>query len=200
MAIQFAGSGFVPSDFDYDSVDSGGMPEPGTYLARLVKVESVDDGEHTPSENLTFKVLDGTVKGQIGKQITERLYLQGKDDDKTKKAIARAMAWGKRMGVYTKADADKLAPIEFEKGQGKDFVIEVQADTYEDKRTGETKESSRIGYVGVWYAGHPDAPQCPGVSGGKVVTPAKAANGKPATGKPVATPVARKTASSVDDV
>ena len=56
MAIDFTQAGYTADDFNFDNVDVGGMPEPGVYHVKLVKVESIDDGDHTPSENLSFSI------------------------------------------------------------------------------------------------------------------------------------------------
>lgn len=212
MAVHF-GDVYSPDDFDFQNCDTGGMPEPGIYYAKLVNVESKDDGEHTPSENLSFQVLGGTVTGQQGKRLTERLYLSGRDDDKTKKAIHRIMGFAKRMGIYTEADAKALKPIEFEKAIGKEFILDVQADSYQDKMTGETKESVRLAYMGIWRSDHPDAPQCP--KPGKPGSPPKntppaataSGNGKsepaksPAKGSTAGKPKpAAQSAASVNDI
>lgn len=181
MAIQFEGSGYSPEDFNFDQCDQGGMPEPGYYHAKVCKVESSDEQGKTPSENLSFQILTGTVAGQGGKQITEYLRLSGSDDNKTRKVIQRAMGWGKRLGVYTEADAKVLAPIEFEKAIGKECVIEIEEHSYEDSRSGEQKTSIRISYMGVWSLDHPDAPECPrlGKPGPKKpAAPAAGTNGK----------------------
>lgn len=208
MAIDFSNSSYSPEDFDFQNCDTGGMPEIGTYHVKLSAVESQDDGEHTPSENLTFQVLGGTVPGQAGKQITERLYLSGRDEDKTKKAIQRAMGFGKRMGVYTEADAKALKAIEFEKAIGKTFIIEVVDGSYTDKVTGDKKEMVRLGYMGVWRDDSPDAPECPRVGKPALKKPAPATNGKAEPAKPAAktssagkpAPKPAPAAADVDDV
>lgn len=209
MSIQFEGSGFSPEDFDFDQCDSGGMPEPGVYHVRLIKVESRDEPGKTPSENLTFQILAGTVAGQSGKQITEYLRLQGSDNEKSRKVIQRAMGWGKRLGVYTLADAKVLAPIEYERALQKEFIIEIEEHSYEDSKTGEQKTNVRISYMGVWGLDHPDAPECPrfGKEAAKKpattagVTAARAEPTKPATGaKPGVKAAAKASAASVDRI
>lgn len=197
MAIHFADAGYTAEDFNFDNVDVGGLPEPGVYHVKLVKVESQDDGQHTPSENLTFSILTGNVAGQGGKQITERLYLQGKDEAKTKKAIARAMGFGKRMGVYSKADAEACKPIELERGVGKEFIIELDADTYTDNN-GNERQSVRMSYMGIWGLDHPDAPSCPRQKNGKIIPAAgKVEPAKPAAAK---APPKKPAAASVDNI
>ncbi len=196
MAIDFTQAGYTADDFNFDNVDVGGMPEPGVYHVKLVKVESIDDGDHTPSENLSFSILAGNVSGQGGKTFTERLYLRGSDDNKTRKAIARAMGFGKRMGVYTKADAEAGRPIELERAVGKEFIVELNPDAYVDKN-GNDRTAVRLSYMGIWGLDHPDAPECT-----RYGKPGSGAASKPApksAAKPAA-PARKPAASTVDDI
>lgn len=196
MAIDFTQAGYTADDFNFDNVDVGGMPEPGVYHVKLVKVESIDDGDHTPTENLGFTILAGNVSGQNGKTFTERLYLRGSDDNKTRKAIARAMGFGKRMGVYTKADAEAGKPIELERAIGKEFIVELNPDTYTDKN-GNERTAVRLSYMGIWGLDHPDAPECT-----RYGKPGSGAASKPAAksaAKPAA-PARKPAASTVDDI
>ena len=192
MAIDL--SNFAPTDFNYDSLDHGGMPEPGKYHVRLLEEEFND--EKTPAQILSFVILAGSVAGQAGKNLKERLFLEGKDDEKTKKAIARAMGWGKRMGIYSEADMKAMAPLDFSKAIGKEFIVDVVPDTYEDRTTGQTKETARINYMGIWRVDHPDAPECPRAgkpsSNGAAAKPAANKNPKPGATK--------KGAGDVEDI
>lgn len=188
MALDFSNIDLPPEDeaIDFDTLDAGGLPEAGVYHARLEKEEFVDDGDY-PRQQLVFIILAGTVSGQKGRRLTDSLFLMGKDDAKTKKAIQRAMAFGKRMNIYSKEDAEKRAPIPFEKCVGKEFIIEVVADEYEGN-DGNLRRSAKLSYMGIWHINHPDAPECPrlgksgkpgaGGSAGKV-EPVKPQPGKP---------------------
>jgi len=196
MAIDFTQAGYTADDFNFDNVDVGGMPEPGVYHVKLVKVESIDDGDHTPSENLSFSILAGNVSGQGGKTFTERLYLRGSDDNKTKKAIARAMGFGKRMGVYTKADAEAGKPIELERAVDKEFIVELSPDAYVDKN-GNDRTAVRLSYMGIWGLDHPDAPECT-----RYGKPGSGSSSKPAAKSAAkhAAPARKPAASTVDDI
>lgn len=196
MAIDFKDAGFQPNEFDYNDCDTGGSPIKGVYHAKVVKEEYVDEPNKNPSQNITFKVLAGTVPGQSGKLITFYLPLGHEEEEKYKNMVRRAMGVGKRLGIYTEEMAKSLAPIPFENAVNKECIIEVEDHSYKDNVTGETKYTNRISYMGVWRLDHPDAPECPRLGGKAPVKPAPATN----AAKPPARTAAKQSAASVNAV
>lgn len=206
MAIDFKEAGFRPNEFDFNDCDTGGAPLKGVYHAKITKEEYVDEPNKSPSQNLSFQVLAGTTNGQRGKVITFYLPLGHDDEEKYKNMVRRAMGLGKRLGIYTEEMAKTLEPIPFEKAVGKECIIEVEDHSYEDRATGTTKSTTRISYMGVWRADHPDAPDCPRHGAKAPPKPAAGTGARPepakptAAAKPAAKPAARPAAANVNEV
>lgn len=176
---------------DFDDVDAGGLPAAGRYHVRLIDVEEQDDGEHTPSSNLTFQILAGTTSGQRGKKVMERIYhpssdLESMNDADKKKEVSkarRALGIAKRMDIYTAADLKDGKEVDFSEAIGREFIIDLKEETYQGKK------SIRMDYMGIWTVGHPDVMDCPlgggkkqptGAAAGGAKTPAANGNAKPA--------------------
>jgi hypothetical protein len=141
---------------NYDEMGEGEFAEwldvPGKFLAKLTRVYTQDDGNHTPSENLVFQIVGGTVEGQKNKLFMERIY-HGFP------ALKRSTNIAKRMDVWTEEQNEALketirsgepaAGPEFTPCVDKSFVIDIKADEHNGKT------QLKMHFMGIWSADDP---------------------------------------------
>ncbi len=145
-------------DFDTVAIKSeadisvGNMVADGRYHAVVEKVEK--DNGNNPCYKIAFKVIDGTVRGQVNKSITERLFL-------TEKAKPRLMLFASRLGLFGQQDYGKPhVSKNWGSVVGSHVVIEVKTRTY-PKTDGTEGKSTNLSFDGIWKLDDPKVADVP---------------------------------------
>ncbi len=142
----------------FEDIGAGGGDRPVAGRYHVV-VKSVDNSHTTNPTSIPteFEVLAGTAPGQEGKTTIEFFYYDLKNvKDFARDRIIRFAQTCGLIGDNEDKDVDLLDAI------GKQLVIQLVDDTYEDKKTGEERKSVRIARDGgMWPLNHEDVREVP---------------------------------------
>jgi hypothetical protein len=142
-----------------EELEAGINVPPGKYHAVILNAEE-DRESKTRCIVLTFHTLAGTCPEGVDSVHQESLYL-------TEKNEKRVSLFAKRLGLITDADFGKQVRLNWRTAIGKQVVIEVVNDPYQEKEkdTGRLKvgpdgkpimrDSSKLAFAGIWPAEDP---------------------------------------------
>lgn len=102
------------------------------------KCDETDD--YCGKLSMTFEVLKGTTPGQEGREIEEAFYT-------SEKALPRLQRLAIVLGLLQPGEAER--PVLFSDGIGRQLVIEVVENKYND-RSGKEVTGSRVSWMGLW--------------------------------------------------
>lgn len=175
--------GFVfDAGYSEEELNTGGSkPAPGFHGAALVGVIENEYPENgNPYLELQFEVVTSKDSQQVGKKITQRLYCQGSDAEKTKSLQKRVLVFAEKLGLVTKKqilENERLA-LDFQDAVGNACVIEVKSRKYKDD-DGNDKETVEIPWTGIYKTTDPEAKKA-GINGGGASTPPPVQETQPA--------------------
>ena len=139
------------TDMTEGDLEDKGLPV-GWYAVKCVAYE-VDDNFR---DCFTFVVTSTFCKGK--RQVS---FLNNPDhcsvDSERAGQIKKMRLWFHRLGILSKEDVGKSPIIDPTKPVGKDFVLEIEAPTF-NKKTGEMGKFPQIAYGGVYPLDHESIP------------------------------------------
>lgn len=198
-----------------DDISGRSRPEPGRYHVAIQHAEEkASKKKGTPGLDLEFQVVcdglqpDGKTPtvGQTGKTIPLFLSYIGGDDSKTKTCIDRVLRLALCCGLVQPGEAKEP---DWNEAIGRELVIEVESQQYDDEKSGQIKTGSQVAFLGFWSLGNkavanvPKDATSPGMQqlakqGGPVNHPTAAPTSGQATASPdpAATATAAPTATA----
>lgn len=124
--------GFTINATGVEARKTGEMVDPGTYRARIREVESFESRSGTPGIGVTFEVDAGPFKGG---RVRDTVWLSDK---------ALPFALGRFEAAGVKLDGEVSDEQLIRALTGKVCDIVVRPDEYEDRETGQMKESRKV--------------------------------------------------------
>ncbi|MFA5382464.1 MAG: hypothetical protein WC356_04805 [Candidatus Micrarchaeia archaeon] len=126
---------------DYESIESGGQPSPGQHLAKIkkVKAQKQDWKDYTGAQAvILFTIIDGPDKG---KSAYDRIPIEHEKEEDWKKNKRLLVA--KRAGFISREDKATVN-VNWKLLEGMTFLIELEANDYEDKVTKQIKHGIQL--------------------------------------------------------
>ena len=126
---------------NYDDIESGGRPSPGQHLAKIkkVKAQKQDWDKYTGKQVVVlFTIVDGPDKGKAAYDRIPLPHEQEEDWKKNKRLLV-----AKRAGFISREDKETVS-INWKLLEGMTFLIELEPNEYEDKKTGTKKTSIQL--------------------------------------------------------
>ncbi len=152
--VRVAMNGMTEKDLE----GNNNRPLPGMYHVMIDTVREMPDDNYV---QLDFSVLAGTPEGQENKKLSQRFYITGKDDEKTKSCLSRLARVAVETGLMTRADVGKDLDIDFTAAEGRDCVIKVKSRVYVSDKTGEKVNGVEMDFLGIWATDHEEVQQVP---------------------------------------
>jgi hypothetical protein len=142
-------------------------PEPGRYHVAIQNAaEKGSKKKGTPGLELEFQVIcdglqpDGKTptEGQANKTIPLFLSYIGGDDTKTKTCLDRVLRLALACGIMQPGEAKEP---NWDEAMGRELVIEVEAEQYDDEKSGQVKVGSQVAFLGFWSLGNKQVANVP---------------------------------------
>lgn len=196
--VRLATQGMTEKDIEGGS----NRPAPGMYHAMVETVRELPDQNYVQYD---FVVLAGTTPDQEGKTISQRLYIEGKDEKGTATCTKRITRFAIETGAMSRSDIGKDVDIDLSLAEGKDCIIKVIEREYDEKdketgqKTGNKKKAVELDFFGIWSTDSEEVAQVPRdpAWARNSSSPAKSSGSSPSNGK--AQPVAAAAAAGSND-
>lgn len=158
--VRLATNGMTEKDIE----GGNNRPAPGMYHAMIETVRELPDQNYVQYD---FVILAGTVADQGGKIISQRLYIEGKDEKGTAMCTRRITRFAVETGAMDRSDIGKDVDVDLALAEGRDCIIKVIEREYDEKdketgaKTGKKKKSIELDFFGVWSTDDEEVAQVP---------------------------------------
>lgn len=158
--VRLATNGMTEKDIE----GGNNRPAPGMYHAMIETVRELPDQNYVQYD---FVILAGTVADQGGKTISQRLYIEGKDEKGTAMCTRRITRFAVETGAMDRADIGKDVDVDLALAEGRDCIIKVIEREYDEKdketgaKTGKKKKAVELDFFGIWSTDSEEVAQVP---------------------------------------